>query len=702
MAKKPKPRPSPPATPDVETSIEAYRRKRDFGKTPEPAPESAPGRPPTPGPVFVVHRHEARRLHYDLRLEMEGVLKSFAVPKGFSYVPADKHLAVRTEDHPLEYDHFEGVIPKGEYGAGTMTIYDRGTYRLVKADDGVRALEEGKLEFVLYGGRLRGQWHLVKTARGEKDWLLFKFRDRYARGENDPVFPLDLSREPRTAMPKRPRAMRPKESVDPFSDAAWIFELKFSGVRLFAAQIEATARFLQRDGTGFAPSLPAIVRDLGRLRAERSLIDGVLVALDDDHRPDRELLATKLEGGDLEDLVYYVFDLLYYDEWNLRRLPLLERKRALQSILPPSSRVLYVDHVTGRGEELHEMVTQGGLAGMVAKRADSPYRAGRSPLWREIPAAATPKARGHSVLDTLAAATGGRRVVSARVKITHRNKVYWPARGITKGQLLEYYDRVADVLVPYLRDRPIHMLRYPEGIEGESFYQKKVDHLPDWVKTVPVREKDGEPVHYVVCNDRETLLYMINLGSIDLHPWMSRYDDLESPDWAILDLDPTVDDFSKVIRIARSIGKLLRGAGLRPLLKTSGATGLHVVVPLQRGYSYEQSRMFCELVARMIVREHKGIATVERSVAKREDLVYIDYLQNIKEQTVVPAYVARPVPGAHVSAPLDWDELESDLRPSMFDIFNMPARLEHRGDLFRGALDDPQDLRPAIEALAAL
>jgi bifunctional non-homologous end joining protein LigD len=257
------------------------------------------------------------------------------------------------------------------------------------------------------------------------------------------------------------------------------------------------------------------------------------------------------------------------------------------------------------------------------------------------------------------------------------------------------------VIVPYLRDRPIHLLRYPEGIEGESFYHKKVEHLPDWVPTIQVREKDGEPIHYAVCNDRETLLYMINLGSIDLHPWMSRHDHLESPDWAILDLDPTVDDFSKVIRIARSIGKLLRGAGLRPLLKTSGASGLHIYVPLARGYTYEQSRMFCELVARMMVREHKEIATVERSVAKRRDLVYIDYLQNIKEQTVVPAYVARPVPGANVSAPLDWDELESELSPSMFNIFNMPERLERLGDLFRGVLDDPQGLRPALEALSA-
>jgi bifunctional non-homologous end joining protein LigD len=245
------------------------------------------------------------------------------------------------------------------------------------------------------------------------------------------------------------------------------------------------------------------------------------------------------------------------------------------------------------------------------------------------------------------------------------------------------------------------MLRYPDGIYGKHFYQKNVTgRIPDWVPTVLLNEEDGEEVRYVVCNDRDTLLHLVNLGSIDLHPWHSRVDDLESPDFAIIDLDPSEVNFAKVVRLAQTIGKILHGAGLRPLLKTSGATGMHVYVPLVRGYSYEQARMFCEIVARMTVREHKEIATVERVVAKRDTRVYVDFGQNRREQTIAPPYAVRPVPGATVSAPLDWDELTTKLHPSQFHLRNVPERVSRLGDLFRAALDDPQDLSEAIESLS--
>jgi bifunctional non-homologous end joining protein LigD len=177
-------------------------------------------------------------------------------------------------------------------------------------------------------------------------------------------------------------------------------------------------------------------------------------------------------------------------------------------------------------------------------------------------------------------------------------------------------------------------------------------------------------------------------------------DDPNSPDFAIIDLDPSEADFAKVVRLAQTIGKILRGAGLRPLIKTSGATGMHVYVPLVRGYSYDQARMFCEAVARMTVREHKEIATVERNVAKRDTRVYVDFGQNRREQTIAPPYAVRPVPGATVSTPLDWDELSSKLHPSQFHLRNVPERVQQLGDLFRGAIDDPQDLGDAIEVLS--
>ena len=393
-----------------------------------------------------------------------------------------------------------------------------------------------------------------------------------------------------------------------------------------------------------------------------------------------------------------MFDLLRYDDWNLAKVPLVRRKEALASVLPGGERVLYVDHVRGRGDELFAVVRQGGLPGVVAKRAESAYRAGPSGDWRRIPAAAGKASRAEGSVHEVIGSAAPRK---SRVKFTNRDKVYWPTEGITKGQLLDYYDSMADHLLPYLRDRPCHMLRYPDGIEGKFFYQKNVvGRIPDWVPTQLIKLDAGKEVRYVVCNDRDTLLHMVNLGSIDLHPWLSRCDDPERPDVAVIDLDPSTSDFAKVIRLAQTVGKILRGAGLRPYLKTSGKTGLHIYLPLQRRYSYEQVRMFCEAVARMTVQEHRDTATVERSPAKRGSRVYVDFLQNRREQTLVPPYVVRPVAGATVSTPLDWDELRGGLHPSQHDLFNVPERTERLGDLFRGAIDDAQGLEEAIEALS--
>ena len=278
--------------------------------------------------------------------------------------------------------------------------------------------------------------------------------------------------------------------------------------------------------------------------------------------------------------------------------------------------------------------------------------------------------------------------------------MYWPDQGYTKGDLVSYYDRVANWILPYLEDRPLHLYRWPDGIRGKSFYQKQLpEDILNQVETVDV-SRDGEgPVFYAMCNDRKTLLTLINTGSIDLHPWMSHKGSLDSPDWAFIDLDPKEAPFSSVIKIARTVGRLLRGVGIEPYLKTSGSTGLHVCIPLQPGYTFDQSRMFSEAVARLVVRDHADIATVERVVSRREGRVYVDFLQNRREQTIVPPYVVRPVEAASVSMPLAWDELETELSVADFTLLNAPARIEKTGDLFRTALTAPQDLGPAIEAL---
>ena len=676
-------------------SLDEYGRKRRFERTPEPPALVPEGR--GDGAVFVVHRHDARRLHWDLRLEMEGVLRSWAVPKGFSYDPRDKHLAIRTEDHPLAYEDFHGVIPKGEYGAGTMTIWDRGHYEVLYAASAPEAVKSGELKLRLYGRKLRGEWHMVKTKGADNQWLLFKSKDRYSGGPRDSVLGIDLSRAPAARLPRRQLPMLPGGEVAPFSDPDWVFEMEFAGLRAFAVKEGDAVRL-----RGVRQRLPEIERALGRAGAETALLDGVLVALDEHQRPSRALLEERLAAGRTDELSYYAFDLLHFEELDLRPLRLVDRKAALRVVLPESEHVLYVDHVPGQGESLVDVVRSAGLHAVLAKEARSAYTSGASDAWKTIPAGAEEETRKLAVGEVLAKKRAAARA-GARVRYSNLGKVFWPAEGYTKGDLIGYYERVADVLLPYLRERPIHMNRYPDGIQGKSFYQRHAkEDFPEWIPTVRVAsDSTGEEKDYPICNDRDTLLYLINLGSIDLHPWMSRLGALDSPDWTVIDLDPKEAPFAHVITIARAVGRLFDRIGVRACLKTSGSTGLHVFVPLAPGYSYDQARIFCEGVARVIARELPAIATVERVVGSREGKVYVDYLQNAKGQTVVPPYVVRPVRGATVSAPLAWDELTDDLSLERFNLLTVPPRVERVGDLFAPVLGAGQDLLPAIEALQA-
>ncbi|MEM7164805.1 MAG: non-homologous end-joining DNA ligase [Planctomycetota bacterium] len=671
-------------------SLDEYHKKRDFSQTTEPTGDGDAGDPNAH--TFVIHRHEATHLHYDLRLRMQGTLKSWAVPRGFSYNPKEKRLAMRTEDHPLLYETFSGVIPKGQYGAGTMEIWDAGRYELVNAD-GEAGLEGGKLEVVLFGQRLRGEWHMVKTTKEENGWLLFKGRsDVYARGEDDPPYPfaLDLAAAEAAAPPAAGLPMRASAEVAAFSDPDWLFEMEFAGCRAFA--IRDAEKITYRVGKKKlpVPAAESLEAELLRLRGEDVVLDGVLVVLDDNGRPSAELAAERLAGHNERPLHYYAFDVLYYDEWRLAKLPLRDRKTLLATLIPESPHLLYVDHVVGEGEQLAEVVVGAGLPGVIAKDGSSPYRAGKSPRWRRIAAGHDSGADG-DVLEKISASAPSAR--KTKVKFTNREKVYFPDLGYTKGDLIDYYAAIAEVALPYMHNRPLHMFRFPDGIDGKSFYNHNApDHTPDWVLT----ETMGD-TRYVICNDRDTLLYLANLGSIDIHPWMSQLGSLDTPDWHVLDLDPDGSPFPQVVRVARAIGKLLRGIGLQAWLKTSGKSGLHIVIPLIPHYTYEQGRMFGEGIARYVCREHPDIATVERSVSQRGGRVYIDFMQNHKGQTVVPPYVVRPTPAASVSTPLDWDELTPSLDPADFNISNVPERVAQLGDLFRGTLTEPQDLIPAIE-----
>ncbi len=651
-----------------------------------------------------MHRHEARRLHYDLRLEMKGVLRSWAVPKGFTCDPEVKKLAVRTEDHPLAYTEFEGVIPEGEYGGGTMTRWDRGRYEITEGggDDGAAGVAAGKLVIRLRGRKLRGAWHLVRTKRGEHEWLLFKGRDRYARSDSDrqPFFDLDGSR--RWTGDATPAPLPPMREAAPFSDGDFLFEPDLLGVPMFLERRGGRVRLAPAGGDE-APAwrnrLPELLEAGDGLRAEAFLAHGVLVATDAADRPSPKRLAARVAGDDRIPVVLYLNDLLRYEEWDLRPVPLRERKALLSTLLPANPVLVFCDHVAVRGTEFHAACEAAGLPGSIARRADAPWPGEGSDCLR-IPAAGVP--REEHLLVGLSRQRAAR-AAARPVRFTNLDKVFWPDPGYTKGDLIRYYDRVAEHLLPYLRERPAHLLRAPDGVGGKAFYQKDLpDHTPDWVETEAIPSGSrGETIRYLICNDASALLYAANLGSIDIHPWLSRRSRPDYPDWVVFDLDPGGAPFSDVVRLARAFGKVLRGIGLRPSLKTSGATGLHIHVPLEPIYPYEVARQFAEAVSTHVADEHRDIATVERQVARRGGRVYLDFLQNRRGQTVVPPYAARPVPAASVSTPLDWDELDGGLDPSRFTLKTLPERLDRLGDLFAGTLHDRQHLLPAIRRFEA-
>ncbi len=536
---------------------------------------------------------------------------------------------------------------------------------------------------------------MVQTKQeGGKNWLLFKAKDRYVGSGSDLFGGAEMSRALRKPLPRALPRMEPSPHARAFTDPDWLFEPALIGQRVLA-RVQEEAVSVRTRSDELAERLPGISKALASVRAQTAVFDGVVVTLDEHGRPSEEALAADLGAGGSKT-VLYLFDVLYAEEWDLRKLALRERKAVLRALLPESGKLFLVEPVPERGETLARAVSESGLHAIVAKKASSAYQPGISGDWLLIPAAQGGGNGGRaSPGPRMKKAAGGTAFV-----ITHPRKVYWPEQGYTKGDLVSYYDRVAGWFLPYLKDRPLHLFRWPDGIRGKSFYQKQLpDDLLRQVETVDVSRPGEEPLFYAMCNDRKSLLTLINSGSIDLHPWMSRKGSLDAPDWAFLDLDPKEAPFESVIKIAREVGKVLRGVGIEPYLKTSGSTGLHVCIPLKPGYTFEQSRMFCEAVARIVVRDHGDIATVERVVSRRAGKVYVDFLQNRREQTIVPPYVVRPVEAASVSMPLAWDELEGELHVSDFTLMNAPSRIERTGDLFRTALTNPQDLASAVEAL---
>ena len=823
-----------------------YREKRSASATSEPFGGGRPGG----RHLFVVQKHRASSLHWDLRLEMDRVLVSWAVPKGPSPNQADKRLAVHVEDHPLEYADFEGVIPEDNYGAGPSIVWDRGVW--IPIEDPVEGMTKGKLLFDLKGYKLRGRWTLVRTKGGaDNHWLLIKERDAYEDPEGGTGdYPDDsilsgltveelgaggdygarirercveegAARVTVTADAVKVMNAEPREA--PFSRPGWVFEIKYDGYRLLGEVDGGVARLISRNGNDLTHVFPEVAQALAKLPYRAVILDGEVVVNDAAGLPSFQLIQRRGRLQREPDIAraavalpatYYAFDLLAFEGYDLRGLPLVERKALLREVLPSTGPVRYSDHIPEQGEAMFQHMVRLGLEGVVAKRADSIYVGGRSRSWLKVRVVHTADFAIHGFTEPDAGRTGfgalhlaswqnggfiyagrvgtgfsarqldelGERLRSlppseppagaevagsgqhhwvapelvAEVKykeitgagvlrhpsflrlrddkppedcvpadagrplpepaapaettpervvhFTNLGKPFWPEDGYAKGDLVDYYRAVAPWILPYLADRPVVLTRFPDGIHGKSFFQKNApEFAPSWIRRVRLYSEGSErDLDYFVADDLESLLYVANSATIPLHIWQSRVADISRPDFCVLDLDPKEAPFADVVKIALFLKKLCDEIELPSFVKTSGSTGLHVLVPLGRQVTYEHSRNIGHLLALMAVREMDGIATVARLPSQREGKVYVDYLQNGHGRLIVAPYCVRPLPGAPVSAPLDWTEVDAGLSIADHTVRTVPERMATRDDPMREVLTLRPDLGDSLARLAAL
>ena len=830
-------------------SLLDYIKKRNFKKTSEPQA----GKSQSKTLAFVVQRHHASHLHYDFRLELDGVLKSWAVPKGPSMNPNDKRLAMMVEDHPFDYRNFEGIIPNGNYGAGVVLIWDKGTYTSFADDrkDDVKnlrgGLKAGNLKFRLDGDILKGEFALVKLHSAEDNsWLLIKHRDEYAvdsfnsedlvpekikamknnkEGSAEGLPPVtetkakkkshDLPPEAEiTDEPTVKRAYKPmmaKLEAKVFDDENWIYERKLDGYRA-VGYTGKNARLISRNDIDFSRDYQTIIDALKEI-PQQAILDGELVVEDKNGKSSFQQIQNYKEATNGLSLKYYVFDLMNLDGHDLRGMELLKRKQLLKSLLESvhAPGIIYNEHVSGKGSALLEKAKKEGWEGIVGKDGQSFYSSGkRTDRWlkfklqnsqeaiicgytaptgsrkhfgslilgikpgekiqyigncgtgfndagiAELYAKMHPletdkkpfeekisrrskitwiepklvcevwysewtgdhhlrhpvfkglrkdKKSENVVMETPEQQLADEEVLtfgSKKLKMTHLNKVFWKDEDITKGMLINYYKDMADYILPYLKDKPISMRRQPNGIEDGGFFQKDTDtaHLPDFIHTEPLySESNDKHINYIIGKDAATLLYMVNLGCIEINPWLSSYKTPENPDFVVIDLDPHDVPFSQAVEAALKTKEIFDRMQLEVFIKTSGSKGLHIYCYLGAKYDYDFVKMFAEYTANMIHNELPDTTSVERSPAKRKNRVYIDFLQNRRGQTVACPYSVRPKPGATVSAPLNWKEVSNDLKLSDYTISNMRERVKTNADPWKDLTKVKADLKKGLELL---
>lgn len=822
-------------------ALETYRKKRNFSSTPEPKG----GRPRKTGNSFVIQKHDATRLHYDFRLEMDGVLKSWAVTKGPSLIPGEKRLAVHVEDHPLEYGDFEGTIPKGEYGGGTVIVWDKGTWEPI--GDAHKGYAKGHLDFELHGQKLGGRWHLVrmhgKPREKRENWLLIKGDDDSARAEGEPDI---LDEQPASAKTGRviaevagetpgwssktgrikrkaakaaaPSSAAPAQNdapsgtdpakvkgakkaplptfaepmlatlvASPPAGARWVHEIKFDGYRLQARIESGRVKLLTRSGLDWTKKFgKEVVAAPQELPIDTALIDGELVVETSAGASDFSALQADLSAGRSDRFVFYVFDLLYLDGYDLRAASLIERKELLKSIIPAVNGLIrYSSHFDENGDLVLRHACRLSLEGVVSKLRDASYQTGRGRSWVKskcsarqefvvagyVPSTTSRKAIGSLVLgvydngvlhpvgrvgtgftgavaeslfkrldrmrvssspfgvklsaedardvrfvrpDLVAevefrawTADGHLRHASFRglredkpaseiiretpkalqisksaapqrrtVKLTHPDRLYWPDQGVTKEGLADYYTEVWRSMAPYVVGRPLALVRCPNGIAGQKFFQKHAwkGLNPKIVLVKDPKEPSEEPL--ISINDLDGLLGLVQSAVLEIHPWGSTVADWERPDTIIMDLDPGDDvPWTDVIAAAGEVRQRLEEAGLAAFVKTSGGKGLHVVAPVRPKADWPAVKAFTKGMADAMAADSpdRFVATITKS--KRRGKILVDYLRNQRGATAVAAFSTRARPGAAVSMPLAWDELTPAIGPAYFTVENTPTRL---------------------------
>jgi bifunctional non-homologous end joining protein LigD len=679
--------------------LSEYERRRDFGKTAEPAPRKR-SRGRQSAPRFVVQQHDATRLHWDLRLEHDGVGVSWAVPNGIPRDPSENRKAVHTEDHPLEYMTFEGEIPKGEYGAGTVEIWDSGTYALEKWRD-------DEIIFSFEGERLRGRYVLFR-AGGPKDWMIHRMDP--AEGEPDP-YPDPLS------------PMLANEGGLPRSTRGWAAELAWGGVRAIARCRPGRLDLRGADLEDIGARWPEVHRLSRQIGAHDAVLDGELVVFDDAGRPDRERLAGRDKPGSASAVrrrarenpaTYVIFDLLFLDGEDLTDVPYKRRRELLAGLGLEGEAWRVPANATTKIKELLAASAGQGVDGLVVKKQSSLYAPGRrTGEWLLVRPHGEQEAEGGGGSGSARAGTGitaaaepidkkkSRLLVGEReLTVSNLTKVLYPAVGFTKGELIDAYADLAEVLLPHLRGRPVTLKRYPDGVEGKFFYEKRSPkHRPDWVATARIySESHKTEIDYTLIEDLPTLLWSANLANIELHTALARVDDLDRPDSQVFDLDPGAPaDVVDCARIALRLHAFFAQLGLDSYAKTSGSKGLHLHVPLNGTATFAESRPFAKAVAETFEARFPDEVVSRQTKARRQGRVLIDWSQNDSHKTTASVYTLRAKERPTASTPLEWDEVEAaaesgDASALVFTIDDLRARIAAKGDLYAPLLSQKQEL----------